>query len=385
MSKRHFRALLAVFGLLFTLICTCGTTASPPFLTLPPFDIPQKAVWNGLIKEREPVTQRETKKAKVQISKPKLFKPKMAKKKESTLLKKGRSFSKKFSPTKKPKIKYSKKSGSLIKKRDSLLKRTVPLSRKKRVYHRPVYIAKDIWNAMAPYFLPLDHPLKVRLDEMFSKKRVTANCEALTAAGFYGRKGNRAGAFSHCTVVFHENFSGYVLKLFTDDSPHEDWPQLKRRIEGARSLQAAITRHGWEGWFKVPRKWIYPLPPSPAPETFENIPIKGFILIAEDMMVFKKYHNDWRWHEFMTKEKLDALYTLLREEGLSDSVFPFNMPFTQDNKIAFIDLEKNHMWPIPYHKLTGYLHEKLQAYWVEITSQPPPEERAYQELTDKAA
>lgn len=235
-------------------------------------------------------------------------------------------------------------------------------------FHKPAYISQEVWNTMRPYFLPRDHPVRTKLDKMFCKQRVTANSQTLTEVGFYGRKGNRAGRFSNATVACHEKFQGYVLKFFTDDSAKEDWVQLKKRIDGSISLQAAIERYGWQKWFKTPRKWIYPMPASPAPLIVEGIPVKGFVLVAEDMLLLKRSQNYMHWRQNMTPAKLDALHTLLQEEGLLDSVYPFNIPFCCDGRIAFIDLEHNHLWPVPFYKLQTYLSSTLQPYWQMITT-----------------
>lgn len=253
-------------------------------------------------------------------------------------------------------------------------------------YKRPAYIRRSVWHAMHPHFLPIDHPLRAKLDNVFTKNRVTANSQTLTAHGFHGRPGNRAGQFSHATVAYHDDFSGYVLKFFTDDSIYEDWPQLKKRVEGAKSLQLAIDRHGWGKWFKVPRKWIYPMPEFPTPQIIEGVPVKGFIVIAEDMMIYKRRHNYWRWQEQMTPEKLSAYACLVYEEGLLDSTLPFNVPFCCDGKVAFIDLEHNHLWPIPFFKMKTYLHPKLQGFWEQLTSAFPlyPEPKPSPETQEQA-
>lgn len=239
-------------------------------------------------------------------------------------------------------------------------------------YKRPDYISKQVWKQMEPNFLPYNHPLRPKLDEMFGAERLIASSDKLTEAGFYGRTGNRPGRFSNAIVASHLELRGYIVKLFADDSPHQDWPQLKKRVEGAKSLRQAIQKHGWQHWFKVPNKWIYPLPESPAPEIVEGTPVKGFILVAEDMMIYKHHHNYRRWITNMSRPKLDALYVLLQEEGLIDSPLPFNIPFCLDGKIAFIDLEHNHVWPVPFYKLQPFLRDDLQGYWHELYTKGTP-------------
>jgi hypothetical protein len=43
------------------------------------------------------------------------------------------------------------------------------------------------------------------------------------------------------------------------------------------------------------------------------------------------------------------------------------MPFCRDGRIAIIDTEYHHKWPVPFYKLTKYFPKDLQSYWNKIT------------------
>lgn len=230
-----------------------------------------------------------------------------------------------------------------------------------RTYANP-YVHADTWNTVSPYFLPENHPIKAQLDRIFSEHRAILNEASLKRAKF---KNATPGRFSHTVVTTHSKLKGYFVKLFTDYQHIDEVRQLMKRINGARIIKDAIIKHGYQLLCKVPNKWIYPLPPepSPPPGTFR----KNFILIAEDMDIYGKVKNYSRWRgKKMTEEKVKAVYTLLQEEGLSDSVFAFNVPFTKDGRLAFIDTEHFHNWPVKFEKMMRYLSPSMQKYLCEL-------------------
>lgn len=232
-------------------------------------------------------------------------------------------------------------------------------------YERPGHVPEQIWNEMEPYFLPYNHPLRKKLDSIFKKTRALASSRSLKKAGFSQPKPRK---FSHAVVSKHESLKNVVVKLFTDDTLCPEWPLLLKRIKGSISLKKTLELLGYENEFKVPRKWIYPLPPFPVATSGTAFP-KNFILISEDMELVSKKKNFFLWFTITNESILRTLYHILETEGLSDSVYPFNLPFSKDGKIAFIDLEYHHTWPIPYHKLLSYLRPEMQTIWQEITNQ----------------
>lgn len=232
-------------------------------------------------------------------------------------------------------------------------------------YIRPQHVDPDVWNCLSPYFMPLDHPLKPSLDKIFGSARATLNQKSLKKAGFENTKPKK---YSKVIVAKHSKLKGYLVKLFTDDQTGvNDWLSCKNRAVGALKTKNAIEELGCQNLFFVPKKWIYPLPEYPAPpEGYER---KNFILVVEKARIYSKQDNLYAWEDLITSDMLDALYIILKKVGLSDSVFAFNIPFTKEGKLAFIDTEVYGRWPIKYHRLNRYLSPEMRAYWQIITHQ----------------
>lgn len=230
-------------------------------------------------------------------------------------------------------------------------------------YPKNTYVSDEVWEAVSPYFLLEDHPIKPQLEKIFSTKRITLNKKKLKKAGF---EVFSQGFWSHVTIAKHKKLNGYVLKIYVDSEivDVQDWAKWIERIEGAKAVRKAIKNHGFHTIFKVPHKWIYPLLPEPSPPNTSKYQRKNFILIAEDMNVYSEKKNRKLWKtSSMTKDKLDAIYTIVNEVGLLDVVYDFNLPFSKDGKLAFIDTELHHIWPIPFGRMTKYLTPPLQAHW----------------------
>lgn len=224
-------------------------------------------------------------------------------------------------------------------------------------YPQHPQIPQGVWDQLKPHFLPFNHPIKKKLDKLF-ETRVTLSTETLKKAGF---KTPTPRKISHCVVSKHKKLKGYLVKLYTDDYHETEWQHWLSRIEGLRIVKAAIERHGYQKYFKTPKKWIYPLPTNPAPP--QGYFRKYFILIVEDMHVLERDENYGLWKsDLMTKERLTAIYTLLQEEGLYDSLHAMNLPFCSDKKQAFVDTEQYHRWPVPYSSMLRYLTETMQKH-----------------------
>lgn len=237
-------------------------------------------------------------------------------------------------------------------------------------YQKSRFLTDEIWESVKPYLLPENHPIKPTLDKIFSR-RVTLNKKSLDKAGF---KHTKPQQWSHTTVTKHKLLKGYIIKLFTDNlSNVADWTYLKRRIKGANEVQEAIDKFGYQKYFVVPKKWLYPLPDDPSPPP--KYDRRFFILIAEKIELVPKDHNNSKWKgSAITKPVLDALYNVLEEVGLDDSIYPFNIPMTVDKKIAFIDTEIYHRWPVRFSRLTRYLSKDMRIYWQSLIKKGGPSE-----------
>lgn len=235
-----------------------------------------------------------------------------------------------------------------------------PLERKED-YAIPDQMPKEIWEKARPYFIPFNHPVKPFLDKIFSQGRPLTNSESLKAAGFAH---TRPEKFSKVIVTSHPEVKDYLFKIFTDDQDVCEWEHWITRIEGARSLKQTIENFDQTHRFTVPNKWIYPLPNDPARKAAKN-----FILVVEDAKLIDAEKNRERWKTQISRKDLDALHSILDKEGLSDTVYPFNLHYTVRGKFAFIDTQKHHNWPVPYHRLNPYLSDQNQQYWKVITKQ----------------
>ena len=237
-------------------------------------------------------------------------------------------------------------------------------------YVKSPHVTQDVWEIITPYLLPEDHPIKPELDRIFSASRVTANRDTLKEAGF---KSIQRGKWSHATVAKHPNLKGYLLKLYLDkESNIVDWEHWRDRILGANETQKAIDKHGYQSMFKVPKKWIYPLPTDPAP--LPGYERRNFILVVEDMHLLSKKENLAKWSSSkVSTRKLDAIFTVLKEVGLWDNVYAFNLPFSKDGRIAFIDTEYFLRWPIKYKRLSPYLSKDRKAYWKKLIASDGPQ------------
>lgn len=243
-----------------------------------------------------------------------------------------------------------------------------------RAYTQGKHVNSNVWQIVHPYLLPENHPIKSKLDRMFSAARVILNPESFKNAGFTRYK---QGRFSRIMASPNPKLPGYFIKAFPDCELNirEDWKKLIHRIEGTRAIQQSIASHGYGDMFKSPNKWLYPLPDDPSPPRSDKYARKNFILVAEQMKAYSHEDNEKRYYKKMDRRRLDAFYTLLNEVGLSDSVFAFNVPFCRDDgKMAFIDTEYHHRWPVPFHKVARYLSPEMEKYWRKLiaTGGPKP-------------
>lgn len=234
-------------------------------------------------------------------------------------------------------------------------------------YERPDSVGEAQWDYTAPYFLPEDHPIKEALDDVFSK-RVVASSDALKKGGF------KTVAFNEKTGVYvlrHKKLKGYVIKLYTDDWGGVcDWCMWVKRAKGARYIREAINKHGFS-YYTAPQKWVYPLPRVPH-EPGAAQP-KDFVMVVEDLAPYDEMHNKILWKSsFVNQARLNEFYILLNEVGLLDSVYPDNVPFVPTGKIAFIDTEHFHEWPVPLEKIPSFLTKKMGAYWMQLMRQGGP-------------
>lgn len=184
--------------------------------------------------------------------------------------------------------------------------------------------------------LPSDHPLQNKLKKLFKKENMFNSPQQLKRAGFQVLDRVHRGLM----VAGHPSMNNYLIKKFQNKvSQDEQLENYLRRINGARALGNFIRSNDLKHII-VPQKWLYALP-----ERFSDPKRKKktYILIVEKMdlcsggkdpegEIAQKYYTI----EFdILREICRVVYHF---RGLDSMLH--NLPFTYQNKIAFIDTER---------------------------------------------
>ena len=83
--------------------------------------------------------------------------------------------------------------------------------------------------------------------------------------------------------------------------------------------------------------------------------------MVEDVQILSSEENSFYWKsKLVTKDLLEAVVHVVTDTGLVDSVKIDNIPFTKEGKIAFIDTEAHHIWPVYVLNLKRSLTPKMQ-------------------------
>ncbi len=218
-------------------------------------------------------------------------------------------------------------------------------------------------EAIAPYILPKDHPIKEELDAIFCSTRVTLNQQTFRMAGFIIKYSQPR---SFIRVASHPAIPGYLVKVYLDSEHRlkrntEGWVWFVRRIEGVNKIHEYITSIESK-FFVAPKKWIYPLPINPSiPGTF-GYQRKNEILVVEDMRLVSKEKSTKAWKTKITKDHLDELYGILYYAG-GNSYRPDNIAYTEEGKFAFIDTEYSYIYRSSYESIKKYLSPEMAKYW----------------------
>ena len=230
-------------------------------------------------------------------------------------------------------------------------------------FHDNPHLNERMQITIAPYLLPLDHPMKATLDSIFSKERVIQNEKTLTDAGFEIIAGPMPRSF--IIVARHPQVPGFVFKIYLDseercreESPH--WKSLAKRCAGAFGIRQIIKRNNFR-YFSVPDKWLYILPLYPFSSVQNPEPI---ILIETDMELESYEVTKQMWKTGITQEYLDELYFILKKGfgGHGTVCLSVNVPFTKRGKFAFTDTESSRA-KLNLKNIKKYLSEEMQQYW----------------------
>lgn len=209
------------------------------------------------------------------------------------------------------------------------------------------------------YFLTEEHPIAGALHQIFSSSRVLGSLQAMEDAGFISPEKRPKGI----VIGVHPKLKGYLVKMYLDTSRIDAYAQWIKRIEGALLVRQTIERYGLQDVLRVPKKWIYVLPTS-------GVTLHQSILVVEDMKLVKHSENEHLYKTAITEKHLDALFKVLVECKLTDSVLIDNIPFTKQKKIAIVDTEIAgrglRVW-LRLPRLEKYLSTEMQRYWRMLT------------------
>ncbi|GEM_PF-2058784 len=232
-------------------------------------------------------------------------------------------------------------------------------------YDNP-HLTEKMQVTIAPYLLPVNHPIMETVDAIFSQGRVTQNQQTLVDAGFEIIAGPMPRSF--IIVARHPAVPGYVFKIYLDSEercrdglPH--WKSLAYRCAGAYGIRKIIEREKIRH-FSVPDKWLYLLPPLPFEEGKDP---ETVILIATDMELESYEVTKDMWRTIVTKEHLDELHAILKHGfgGRGTLVLSVNVPFTKRGKFAFTDTE-SHKAELKLKGIKKYLSKEMQQYWFSL-------------------
>lgn len=225
-------------------------------------------------------------------------------------------------------------------------------------YIKPAEIPDNDWEVLSPYFLPETHPIKAKLDQLIPDTSVLVDKSSLKKKGFYNLKERRSGMI----VASHDKLKDYKLKIFLHNNPLPDYLLFLTRIQGAEMIRESINRHNFNHLMKVPQKWIYPVTPAFYPLRVPQT--KFFVLVVEDMHTYPPQSNVVYYKEAVTREQIYALYTIINENNLFDSVYVDNIPMCMDQRIAFLDTEhfRSYTVPINWDRLLKNIRSKYRPY-----------------------
>lgn len=235
-------------------------------------------------------------------------------------------------------------------------------------WERPAEVDPGVWQLVEPYLLPEDHKICSKIKKIFSESafRVTESFHTLHEAGF---KLTGTDHTLNFRVVKHKAIKGWLFKIYTDDNTQElEWPHFIARCQGAQAASAAIHANNATNLFKVPKKYIVPIPQSGSTSYS-----KHFILAVKEMDLVSKESNKKKWGATKAMpDFLNIFWKVITTAGLSDNMNIYNSPWCYDGTIAFVDTEHFHEWPVHYPNLLIRLRGQNHAHWKSLINRGGP-------------
>ncbi len=205
-------------------------------------------------------------------------------------------------------------------------------------------------HELKEYLLPNDHPLQSALKNIFNDSNMFESPSHWHLAGFQVLD----RVHRNLMVARHPSIKNYLFKKFSNPISQKDQVNnYLKRISGARSLRTFIAKNRLQH-ITVPKKWLYQLPKKFNDSKTKE---KTYILIVEEMDICSGGADPFgevaqRYYHIEDEVLRELCIVLYHFRGLDSMLH--NMPFTYQNKIAFIDTEK---WKI---KRKGYLRNAMQ-------------------------
>ena len=224
-------------------------------------------------------------------------------------------------------------------------------------------ITPEDWELAEPYLIPLDHEAIGILDTLFSDPLVLSNVQTLEVSGFKIIRYRRS---KKLVVASHPKLKKYLIKAYLEDYNHYEVRNWASRARGSHFIQTILDENDLNHLFRVPRKWIYPLPRTKKTNFYH----KNFILLVDKMDLLTEEQCKHKFKTQVSESFLLKLYEMIVLTGYSDCHLG-NLPFCKDGKIALIDLEYYNLEPVHMHKLSSHLSLKHQKLWKKLCSQKP--------------
>jgi hypothetical protein len=191
---------------------------------------------------------------------------------------------------------------------------------------------------LSGYLLPQNHPLQEKLDTLFEDPNMFKSHQNVKQAGFHVVY-NKYKPNTKLMVIKHPALENYLIKKFVDKiSRRQQLRNYVSRIKGAKALRKFIKVNNLQH-IVVPQKWLYELP-----EQFSDIKTKekGYLLIEDNMDIcsggLSSKGEVARKYKTIEFDILDELCLVVYNFRGLDSAMN-NLPFTKQNKIAFVDTE----------------------------------------------
>lgn len=224
-------------------------------------------------------------------------------------------------------------------------------------------------SEIEPYLLPKKHSAHPILEEIFAVKGVLSSIETMQDAGFnilIHRQGRGL------ILASHPLLPGFLIKTYLDTGNFVEWTRWVRRAKGRERMQKFLDEHPqYSACMKVPKKWIFKIPKKGIGDSKKDSIARKYILLVEDMKLVSKIKNEKLYKEAITYQALDGLYLIIDETGFSDGHIG-NVPFSKDRRIAFIDTEYTHSWPVHFNWLTKWFSPSKQSYWEYLIENQGP-------------